>query len=204
MLLDDGVSDALVQFTELPTTLAAAELDADVVIVDGRIARVGPNEGDMVVEQVHARHILLRPNELQDDATVRQRLLDIRARVLKGENFAALATQYSKDPSAARGGDLGWFGKGRMVKPFEDAVLKTKVGQITGPVRTQFGWHLIQVTDRRDEDLSKERTRLTARQAMRERKLQARKANVEKSFLSSFAKRSRSSSPLSPQNCGSG
>ena len=83
---------------------------------------------------------------------------------------AELARLHSQDGSASRGGDLGWISPGDTVPAFERAMEQLKPKQVSEPIKSEFGWHLIQVTDRRDEDLSKERTRLTARQAMRERK----------------------------------
>jgi peptidyl-prolyl cis-trans isomerase SurA len=77
---------------------------------------------------------------------------------------------HSEDSSAARGGDLGWLSPGDTVPEFERAMNALKVGEISAPVRTQFGWHLIQVLERRNEDMSKERQRLAARQALRARK----------------------------------
>ncbi len=97
---------------------------------------------------VRARHILLS-NNAGDEAAVMKKANELIARARKGEDFAALARQYSTEPGAgASGGDLGWFGKGRMVKPFEDAALKGKPGQILGPVKTQFGIHIIKIEGR--------------------------------------------------------
>ncbi len=97
---------------------------------------------------VRARHILLS-NTGGDEAAVMKKANELIARARKGEDFAGLAKQYSTEPNAATtGGDLGWFGKGRMVKPFEDVALKGKPGQILGPVKTQFGIHIIKIEGR--------------------------------------------------------
>jgi parvulin-like peptidyl-prolyl isomerase len=97
---------------------------------------------------VHARHILLSANG-GDESAVMKQANELIARARKGEDFASLARQYSTEPGAATsGGDLGWFGKGRMVKPFEDVALKGKPGQILGPVKTQFGIHIIKIEGR--------------------------------------------------------
>jgi peptidyl-prolyl cis-trans isomerase SurA len=102
----------------------------------------GERGGDapMMVEQVNARHILLKPTEVQDDATTRQRLADLRQRILDGEDFAALASVTSEDPgSATQGGDLGWTGPGTFVPQFEQALNGLEEGEISEPFRTQFG-----------------------------------------------------------------
>ncbi len=93
---------------------------------------------------VHASHILIRIDN-NDSAKALEKAREIYKEAKKGSDFAALAKQYSTDPSAANGGDLGWFTKGKMVKPFEDAAFKASPGQIVGPVRTQFGYHIIKV-----------------------------------------------------------
>jgi len=97
---------------------------------------------------VHAKHILLS-NTGGDEAAVMKQANELIARARKGEDFASLAKQFSTEPNAAAsGGDLGWFGKGRMVKPFEDVALKGRPGQILGPVKTQFGIHIIKIEGR--------------------------------------------------------
>ena len=108
----------------------------------------------VIVNQVHARHILIKPNELQDDATVQQKLAAIRDRILnKGENFAAVASVVSEDPgSAAEGGDLGWAGPGTFVPEFEKQLAQLQPDEISQPFRTQFGWHIIQLLGRRQFD----------------------------------------------------
>ncbi|RMH68296.1 MAG: peptidylprolyl isomerase [Bacteroidetes bacterium] len=101
---------------------------------------------------VRARHILLRAPEGNEAARAeaRARANELRQRILDGESFADLAREFSEDGSAQQGGDLGWFGRGRMVEPFEEATFSARVGEITRPVETRFGIHLIQVTDRTD------------------------------------------------------
>lgn len=107
--------------------------------------------------QVKARHILLQVNEKvagKEDSAVRARIGKILQQARAGENFASLAHKYSEGPSAANGGELGWFGRGAMVAPFENMAFSLKKGEIGEPVRTVFGWHLIKVEDIRGEDLS--------------------------------------------------
>ena len=73
----------------------------------------------------------------------------LREEIVNGKNFADAAAEFSKCPSGAAGGDLGFFGRGMMVKPFEDAAFELEVGELSRPVQTQFGWHLIEVTDKK-------------------------------------------------------
>ncbi|BBP02896.1 chaperone SurA [Sulfuriferula plumbiphila] len=126
----------------------------------------------MVVQQTHVRHILIKTNELVSEDDARNRLLQIRERLLNGAKFEDMARQYSDDSSAAKGGDLGWVSPGETVPEFERAMNALKPGEISQPVQTPFGLHLIQVLARRDQDVTKERQRLLARQALRERKIE--------------------------------
>jgi peptidyl-prolyl cis-trans isomerase SurA len=124
-----------------------------------------------VVEQVHARHILLKPTEIQDDATVEQRLRTVRERILAGEDFAGIAKTLSEDPgSASEGGDLGWTGPGTFVPEFEATLGKLAENEISPPFRTQFGWHIIQLLGRRQFDNTDELRRQRAFVQLRESK----------------------------------
>jgi peptidyl-prolyl cis-trans isomerase SurA len=121
-----------------------------------------------VIDQVHVRHILMKTNELADDATVKQKLTALRERVLKGEDFAGLAKTASEDPgSAAEGGDLGWTGPDAFVPDFEKAVAGLKDGEISEPIHTQYGWHIIQLLGRRRYDNTDEMKRREAVEAIR-------------------------------------
>jgi len=132
----------------------------------------GGDTGPQMVEQIHARHILMRPNEVQDDATTRQRLSALRDRVLAGEDFGALASVTSEDPgSASRGGDLGWSSPGTFDPAFEDALAKLKENEISEPFRTQYGWHIVQLLGRRTHDQSDEVRRQRVLTALRESKV---------------------------------
>jgi peptidyl-prolyl cis-trans isomerase SurA len=125
----------------------------------------------MVVEQVHARHVLLRPTEVQDDATTRQRLEELRTRILAGEDFAALASITSEDPgSAAQGGDLGWTAPGTFVPEFDAALGALQENEISEPFRTQYGWHIVQLLGKRFHDQSDEVRRERVFSALRESK----------------------------------
>jgi len=100
---------------------------------------------------VKASHILFKLDA--DSIKTKKTVNEVLQRAKKGEDFAALAKQYSTDGSASNGGDLGWFGKGRMVKEFENAAFKAKVGEVVGPVRSQFGLHIIKLTGRDNRSL---------------------------------------------------
>jgi peptidyl-prolyl cis-trans isomerase SurA len=123
------------------------------------------------VTQTHVRHILLRVTDVTPEPDVVRRLNDLRDRVVKGgQDFGQVARLHSVDGSATRGGDLGWLYPGDTVPEFERAMNQLKLGEVSEPVKSPFGWHLIQVTERRTEEVPVERNRLLARQALRERK----------------------------------
>lgn len=132
----------------------------------------GGDSGPMLVEQIHSRHILMRPNEVQDDATTRQRLAAIRDRILAGEDFEALASVTSEDPgSATRGGDLGWTSPGTFDPQFEEVLAGLGENEISEPFRTQFGWHIVQMLGKRTHDQSEEVRRQRVLTALREGKV---------------------------------
>lgn len=125
------------------------------------------------VEQTHARHILMFVSELTPEATVIRRLNEIKTKIESGESdFATMARLNSVDTSATRGGDLGWLQAGDTVPEFEAAMNKLKVGEVSDPIKTNYGYHLIQVVDRKvDKDGNPQRQRVLARQALRQKKL---------------------------------
>jgi peptidyl-prolyl cis-trans isomerase SurA len=130
-----------------------------------------PGRGPSQVQQTHARHILIKTSEIVSDADARRRLVDLRERVVQGgASFADLARQHSADISAAKGGDLGWIYPGDTVPEFEQVMDALKPGEISQPVQSPFGWHLIVVEERRVQDVSDDRKRAAARNALRERK----------------------------------
>ena len=136
-----------------------------------RLNEIRGADSQNVVNQVHARHILLKTTELQDDATIEQKLSAVRARIVKGEDFGALAKVLSEDPgSGAEGGDLGWTGPGSFVPEFERTLDALKENEISQPFRTQFGWHIIQLLGRRQFDNSDELRRQRAFTQLRESK----------------------------------
>jgi peptidyl-prolyl cis-trans isomerase SurA len=124
-----------------------------------------------IVEQTKARHILLKPDEINTDEQVRARIEQLKIRLENGEDFAALARANSQDPlSAARGGDLGWLSQGDTVPEFEDQMNRLQPGELSQPFKTQFGWHLLQVEERRKHDSTEEYERSRVRQLIRSRK----------------------------------
>lgn len=124
----------------------------------------------IVVQQTRARHILIKTNELVSETEARNRILALKDRLDNKVDFAELARARSEDTSAARGGDLNWLSPGDTVPEFERAMDALKPGEISGPVRSPFGWHLIQVMERRNQDMTQEGQRMNARQTLRERK----------------------------------
>jgi peptidyl-prolyl cis-trans isomerase SurA len=128
------------------------------------------NDTPILVNQTNARHILVRLNEVVSESDARNRLAELKDRIENGADFAELARLHSDDTTAARGGDLGWVSPGDTVPEFERAMAALKPGQVSDAFRTAFGWHIVQVLERREQDMSKDRQRLQARQAIRSRK----------------------------------
>lgn len=128
---------------------------------------------DHMITKTKVRHILVKTNELIDDDEAKKRLLALKARIIDGDDFASLARAHSDDKgSAIKGGSLDWVGPDDLVKPFEEAMGKLEINQISEPVQTQFGWHLIQVLDRKNKDDSLEHKRNNVRDTIRKRKIE--------------------------------
>ena len=126
-----------------------------------------------MVAQTSVRHILIKPSEIMTDEQARELAADLKRRAQDGEDFGELAREYSEDiGSAQEGGDLGWTSPGQMVPEFEQAMTDTPVGEISDPVRSQFGWHIVNVLDRRDQDMSQEAARNQAMDYLHSRKYQ--------------------------------
>jgi peptidyl-prolyl cis-trans isomerase SurA len=135
------------------------------------VERRGIVAANAPVAQTRLRHILVRTSEAVSEGEARRRLADLRSRIVGGgAEFAEMARVHSDDATAARGGELDWVYPGDTVPDFERAYQELKVGEVSQPVRTPFGYHLIQVLERRSADMSPERRRLQARMALRERK----------------------------------
>lgn len=124
----------------------------------------------IIVQQTHARHILIRTNEAVSSQDAYAAILRLRERIVNGGNFEEVARIHSEDGSAPRGGDLGWLGPGDTVPEFEKVMDGLKVGDLSEPVKSPFGWHLIRVEERRSADVSAEREKLQVRQSIRARK----------------------------------
>lgn len=121
----------------------------------------------MVITQTHVRHILIKTSALMPDSEAKSRLLEIKKRIESGASFAEQAKLYSEDGSASQGGDLGWVSPGETVPEFEKIMNALQPGEMSGVVQTGFGWHLIQVLERRNTDVSQEQKRQQARLAIR-------------------------------------
>jgi len=129
------------------------------------------NTGNSMVEQTKARHILIKTSEIVDDAAAEQKLTELRERVLNGESFADLAREHSEDiGSMLQGGDLGWTMPGQMVPAFDQTMNETDVGEVSEPFKSQFGWHILTVEDRREQDMSEQMIRNQAANMLRERR----------------------------------
>jgi peptidyl-prolyl cis-trans isomerase SurA len=128
------------------------------------------SSGPLVVEQTHVRHILIKLSEITSENEGRQKLIGIKERLENGTKFEDMAKQYSEDPSSNNGGDLGWINPGDTVPEFEKTMKQLNINQISDPIKTPFGWHLIQVLERRSQDMSKESARIQARQQIKMRK----------------------------------
>ncbi|MBX9847791.1 MAG: peptidylprolyl isomerase [Rhodocyclaceae bacterium] len=129
----------------------------------GKIAAVA-------TQQTRARHILIKTTEIVSDVDAKRKIDVLKERLDNGGNFAEIARLHSNDLSASKGGDLGWLDQGATVPEFEKAMNALPLNKVSGPVRSPFGWHLIEVQERRTSEGGTEQLRLAARQALRERK----------------------------------
>jgi peptidyl-prolyl cis-trans isomerase SurA len=132
----------------------------------------GSSSDSQMVTQTHARHILIRTSADVSDDDARDTLLDLRKRIEQGEDFADLANEYSEDPgSKIKGGDLGWASPGNFVPAFESVMSSLQDGEISDPFKSQFGWHLMQVLERREVDMTRTVMEAKAMQAIRTQKI---------------------------------
>lgn len=139
----------------------------------GRRAAGNTQAAAPAVQQTHVRHILIKVNQVVSAAEAKRKLTELKERLDHGSaTFEELAKLYSNDLSASKGGDLGWIYPGDTVPEFERAMDQLKPGEVSQPVESPFGYHLIQVVERKTDDASKERTRQAARQAIRDRKIE--------------------------------
>lgn len=129
--------------------------------------------GKLMVKQSKVRHILLKPSEIRTDAQSKKLAKTLKKRLQNGESFADLAREFSDDiGSAQEGGELGWTNPGQMVPAFENAMNSTAKGQISDPIQSQFGWHILEVQDRREQDMTAEAVRRKAENYLYQRKYQ--------------------------------
>jgi len=129
--------------------------------------------GEQIVAQTEVRHILVKPSEILTDVQAEQLVIDLKARIEAGEDFGELAKEFSEDiGSGQEGGDLGWTMKGQMVPEFDAAMARTEIGEISDPVHSQFGWHILEVTGRRDQDMTELAMRNKANEYLHSRKYQ--------------------------------
>ena len=137
-----------------------------------RTATLAKGASGTLVQQTHARHILIKVNQIVSSAEARRKLIELRERLdNKAAKFEDLARLYSNDGSASKGGDLGWIYPGDTVPEFERAMNALSSGEVSQPVESPFGFHLIEVLERKTEEVSRERQRMMARQSLREQKL---------------------------------
>lgn len=129
-------------------------------------------QGPMIVTQTHARHILVRTNQITSDEQAEQRIRHLRDRVLSGDPFQELARRHSDDGTAPQGGDLGWLSPGETVPAFEQAMNGLRPGELSEPVKSPFGWHLIEVLERRNQDMGQDFQRMQARQILFQRRIE--------------------------------
>ncbi|MEM1113716.1 MAG: peptidylprolyl isomerase [Pseudomonadota bacterium] len=129
--------------------------------------------GEQMVSQTKVRHILVKPSEIMSDNQARDLVANLKVRAKDGEDFGDLAREYSEDiGSAQEGGELGWTQPGQMVPEFEQAMNATPVGEISDPVRSQFGWHVLEVEGRRDQDVTDQAIKNKASEYLHSRKYQ--------------------------------
>lgn len=137
------------------------------------IERRGGQQAPVKVEQFKARHILISPNPIRTDEQAHQLALELRQKIESGADFAQLAKQYSDDHgSALSGGQMDWVNDGDTVGPFNDYLHRGTIGQLSQPIKTQFGWHLIELQDHRQKDVTVDQQREQARRALFQRKAQ--------------------------------
>ena len=160
---------------QLVTRMKAGEVSAPVRTPSGfhivKLNERRSGEAQVIINQIHVRHILMKTNELDDDETVRQKLTKLRERIMKGEDFAGLASTNSADPgSAPDGGDLGWSGPGTFVPEFDKAIADLKADEISEPFKSRYGWHIVQMLGTRTYDSTDDVRRQRAFAAIRESK----------------------------------
>ena len=136
---------------------------------------LGKKAGKPTMPEIEARHILIQAKTPEEFAQAEKKIADIQRQLLQGKSFSALAREYSQDPgSASKGGDLGWVRPGEMVPSFEQALFALKPGEVSGPVRTPYGMHLIKAIAERQQEVPEKDIRQAARSQLQNRKAQER------------------------------
>ena len=161
-------------FSEIVRKMKPGEVSAILRSAGGfhivKLADVRSHNQPMVVDQTHVRHILVKVNETTSEAEGKAKIDRLKDRIAGGAKFEDVAKVNSEDTSSARGGDLGWVSSGDTVPDFDRAMTALAINEVSEPVRTPFGWHLIQVLERRKQDVTQERRREQERTALRQRK----------------------------------
>ncbi|MBL8321187.1 MAG: peptidylprolyl isomerase [Acinetobacter sp.] len=173
-----SLSDIPAELAARVSTLQAGQTTELIAVRDGIhvLKLVERKGGDQkaIVPQFQTRHILIQPSEVVSPENAKQLIDSLYNRIQKGEDFAVLAATYSNDPGSARdGGSLGWVTPGVMVPEFDSRMKSTPKGQVSEPFQSQFGWHILQVTDTRQQDMTKEYQERMARQILGERQFDA-------------------------------
>jgi peptidyl-prolyl cis-trans isomerase SurA len=164
------------KFTEILKSMKPGELTPIISSPSGfhilklHERRGGKEDTVALIDQSHVRHILIKAGEITSETEARNRIIRLKERLDNGADFEELAQLHSEDASASKGGDLGWVSPGGTVPEFEQAMNKLQIGLVSEPVQTTFGWHLIQVIERRTKDVSTEQQRRKASKAIRARK----------------------------------
>lgn len=163
-------------FTDTVTTMKQGDVSDPIRSPSGfHIIKMLETEGSAkhIVTKTQVRHILIKTNELVDDTEAQKRLLALKDRIRDGDDFATLARAHSDDKgSAVNGGSLDWVGPGALVPQFEEAMNKLGINEISPPVQTQFGWHVIQVLGRQNQDNSSQFKKDRIRDEIRKRKIE--------------------------------
>lgn len=161
-------------FLELLQNMAVGDVSKPIRSPNGfhiiKVTNKRSADSTLIVDQTHVRHILMKLNEVVSEEEAKQKMISLKERLDNGDKFEDLARQYSEDGSASSGGDLGWVNPGDTVPQFEEVMNELSIDQISEPVRSPFGWHIIQVLERRKQDMTEQAARIKARREIHARK----------------------------------
>jgi len=161
-------------FVEAVKNLSPGETSKPVKSASGfhLLQLVSSSNDQIMVQQTNARHILIRTSAEMSDEQARKKLLELKHKIESGKSFAELASEFSEDPTTKiKGGDLGWYNPGEFVPAFENVANSLEIGQLSEPFKTNFGWHILEVLDRRQHDQGKTNKENQARNAIKKRKI---------------------------------